>query len=137
MERAFNMIFNILIMQEINLNITPCLRVDYKGESIIFGNKITLISKKGRPPRESEKGAVRCCRRAMRGWGLSHFVPGHFVPTHFVPAISCPAISCPSHFVPIPFEARVSHFVPVPFHAHPNSCPIVPFQASSIWGPSI
>ena len=27
-----------------------------------------LISKQGRPPRNSEKGAVRCCRRAMRGY---------------------------------------------------------------------
>ena len=26
-----------------------------------------LESKQGRPPRNSEKGAVRCCRRAMRG----------------------------------------------------------------------
>ena len=25
-------------------------------------------SKQGRPPRNSEKGAVRCCRRAMRGY---------------------------------------------------------------------
>ena len=27
-----------------------------------------LKSKQGRPPRESEKGAVHCCRPAMRGY---------------------------------------------------------------------
>ena len=26
------------------------------------------LSKQGRPPRNSEKGAVRCCRQAMRGY---------------------------------------------------------------------
>ena len=29
--------------------------------------KMFILSKQGRPPRESEKGAVRCGRRAMRG----------------------------------------------------------------------
>ena len=30
-------------------------------------SKEVFVSKQGRPPRESEKGAVRCGRRAMRG----------------------------------------------------------------------
>ena len=31
-------------------------------------NLINVKSKQGRPPRNFEKGAVRCCRRAMRGY---------------------------------------------------------------------
>ena len=33
-------------------------------------------SKQGRPPRNSEKGAVRCCRRTMRGYNSGLYYVG-------------------------------------------------------------
>ena len=41
-----------------------------------------MRSKQGRPPRESEKGAVRCCRRAMRGYNSCD---GEFTTAYFLP----------------------------------------------------
>ena len=35
-----------------------------------------MRSKQGRPPRESEKGAVRCCRRTMRGYNYGLYYVG-------------------------------------------------------------
>ena len=40
-----------------------------KNMSILLLALAKLISKQGRPPRNSEKGAVRCCRRAMLLFG--------------------------------------------------------------------
>ena len=40
-------------------------------------------SKQGRPPRKSEKGAVRCCRRAMRGYN-SGLCYGEFTTAAFL-----------------------------------------------------
>ena len=39
-----------------------------KGRKLVENAKIEKSLKQGRPPQESEKGAVRCCRRAMRGY---------------------------------------------------------------------
>ena len=53
-----------------------------KNMSILLLALAKLISKQGRPPRNSEKGAVRCCRRAMRGYNSCY---GEFTTAYFLP----------------------------------------------------
>ena len=46
------------------------------GPTLSFPDRSTLLfpkSKQGRPPRKSEKGAVRCCRRAMREYNSAPY----------------------------------------------------------------
>ena len=44
-------------------------------------------SKQGRPPRKSEEGAVRCCRRAMRGYNFG-FTTAPLLPHFLDPSIT-------------------------------------------------